>query len=103
MNRNLEIFTKMYHPYKIERLNNVFVFKTMDGDFAVKVNPKIDYKKLRANALYKADKQSKYRKSHENPVIKMLYDDFLGEPCGHKSHELLHTHYIARDNLCSFI
>ena len=37
--RNLEIFTKMYHPYKIERLNNVFVFKTMDGDFAVKVNP----------------------------------------------------------------
>lgn len=46
MNRNLEIFTKMYHPYKIERLNNVFVFKTMDGDFAVKVNPKIDYKKL---------------------------------------------------------
>ena len=46
MNRNLEIFTKMYHPYKIERLNSVFVFKTMDGDFAVKVDPKIDYKKL---------------------------------------------------------
>lgn len=46
MNRNLEIFTKIYKPYKIERKNNVYIFKTMDGDYAIKVNPKIDYKKL---------------------------------------------------------
>lgn len=46
MNRNLEIFIKMYHPYKIERYNKVYVLRTMDGNYAVKVDPKIDYKKL---------------------------------------------------------
>ena len=35
------------------------------------------------------------RKSHENPVMKELYE-YLGEPNGHKSHELLHTHYTKR-------
>lgn len=46
MNRNLEVFTKIYKPYKIERKNNVYIFKTMDGNYAIKMNPKIDYKKL---------------------------------------------------------
>lgn len=46
MNRNLEIFTKLYKPYRIERKNNVFIFETMDGNYAIKLNPKIDYKKL---------------------------------------------------------
>ena len=52
-----------------------------------------DFKALRASALYSEDEKATIRKSHENPVVKQLYDDFLGEPCGHKSHELLHTHY----------
>ena len=51
---------------------------------------------IRAKAIYDEDKSLPLRKSHENPYIKMLYDEFLGEPCGHKSHELLHTHYHAR-------
>ena len=34
---------------------------------------------------------------HENPDIKLLYSEFFGEPGSHKAHELLHTHYIARD------
>lgn len=46
MNRNLEIFSKIYKPYRIEKKNNVFILKTMDGNFAVKLNPKIDYRKL---------------------------------------------------------
>ena len=46
MNRNLEVFTKIYKPYKIERKNNVFIYKTMDGNYVIKLNPKIDYKKL---------------------------------------------------------
>ena len=46
MNRNLEVFTKLYKPYRIERKNNVFILKTMDGNYAIKINPKIDYKKL---------------------------------------------------------
>jgi len=36
------------------------------------------------------------RKSHENPAVKALYEEFLGAPLGHKSHELLHTHYTPR-------
>jgi iron only hydrogenase large subunit-like protein len=36
------------------------------------------------------------RKSHENPEIAKIYEEFLGKPLGHKSHELLHTHYTPR-------
>ena len=57
----------------------------------------VDLKKLRASVLYKADSDKlAYRKSHENPLIKKIYDEFLGEPNSHKAHELLHTHYIKR-------
>ena len=49
--------------------------------------------KLRAQALYDSDKGKMIRKSHENPDIKKLYDEFLGKPLGEKSHKLLHTHY----------
>lgn len=45
-NRNLEIFTKIYKPYKITRKNKVYIFNTMDGDYVIKLEPKIDYKKL---------------------------------------------------------
>lgn len=50
-------------------------------------------KKLRQDALYDIDKGQTIRKSHENPDVKRLYEAFLGEPLGEKSHELLHTHY----------
>ena len=56
----------------------------------------VDVKAERAKALYSEDERATLRKSHENPVIQKLYADFLGEPCGHKSHELLHTHYTDR-------
>jgi NADH-quinone oxidoreductase subunit G len=52
---------------------------------------------LRAGALYKDDGQvQKKRQSHENPSITKIYETFLKEPLGHKSHELLHTHYTKR-------
>ena len=50
----------------------------------------------RIDAIYQADRDLPLRKSHDNPEVKQLYDEFLGEPLGHKSHELLHTHYTAR-------
>jgi NADH-quinone oxidoreductase subunit G/NADP-reducing hydrogenase subunit HndD len=50
----------------------------------------------RKAGIYSIDEGKKLRKSHENPNIIKLYKEFLGEPCGHKSHELLHTHYTAR-------
>lgn len=55
-----------------------------------------DIRALRAKALYSEDEAMTLRKSHDNPVIKELYDTYLGKPGGHKSHELLHTTYVAR-------
>ncbi len=51
----------------------------------------------RAKALYEEDTVLETRKSHENTMIKKLYDEFLGKPNSHKSHDLLHTHYVARE------
>ena len=50
----------------------------------------------RIDAIYQADRDLPLRKSHDNPEVKQLYEEFPGEPLGHKSHELLHTHYTAR-------
>lgn len=50
----------------------------------------------RMEAIYREDEGKKLRKSHENPDIRMLYEEFLGQPLGHLSHELLHTHYTQR-------
>ncbi|MBR4411652.1 MAG: iron hydrogenase small subunit, partial [Firmicutes bacterium] len=55
-----------------------------------------DLRAERAKALYSEDAAMTLRKSHENPVIQELYKEFLGEPGGHKAHELLHTHYVKR-------
>ena len=61
------------------------------------VRNSIDLRKVRASILYNADANLlDYRKSHENPIIKKVYEEFLGEPNSHKAHELLHTHYIPR-------
>ncbi len=55
-----------------------------------------DIKALRAKVLYDIDANNTLRKSHDNPVIKELYDNYLGEPGSHKAHELLHTTYVKR-------
>ncbi|MCW3786181.1 NADH-dependent [FeFe] hydrogenase, group A6 [Plebeiibacterium sediminum] len=54
--------------------------------------------KKRAAAIYREDEGKALRKSHENPFIVKLYDEFLGEPCGELSHKLLHTHYFDKKN-----
>lgn len=55
-----------------------------------------EIRKKRAQAIYRADEGLPLRKSHENPAIKKIYKDFLGEPNGEKSHHLLHTKYTKR-------
>ena len=51
----------------------------------------------RAKAIYSEDSAYEVRKSHENPAVVKLYKEFLTDgPCGHKSHQLLHTHYTQR-------
>jgi len=50
----------------------------------------------RREILYKEDINKSLRRSHENAEVKKLYEDFLGEPCGEKAHNLLHTEYVKR-------
>ena len=56
----------------------------------------VDLRALRAKALYDQDAGQTYRKSHENPVLKQVYEEYLGEPGGHKAHELLHCTYVPQ-------
>ena len=58
-----------------------------------KVRETVDVRKLRADCLYSIDEASRIRKSHENPVIKKIYKEFLQKPGSEISHKLLHTHY----------
>ncbi len=55
-----------------------------------------DVRGLRAKALYDQDAAMSVRKSHENPAIKQLYKEYLGQPGSHKAHETLHTSYVKR-------
>jgi len=62
----------------------------------------IDFVAKRQTSVYEADANKKIyknRKSQENPMVQKLYakDGFLADgPCGHKSHDLLHTRYFDR-------
>ncbi len=55
-----------------------------------------EVRRARIKAIYAEDEGRPIRKSHENPAVTQIYQEFLGEPLGHKSHELLHTHYTAK-------
>lgn len=60
-------------------------------------NTSLDFKQLRAKTLYDEDESMIYRKSHDNPQIKALYERFLGKPNSHLAHELLHTTYSMKE------
>ncbi len=65
------------------------------GGQPIPTSPEI--RAARARAIYEEDASCEVRKSHENPAVLKLYSEFLTEgPCGHLSHELLHTHYTPR-------
>ncbi len=55
-----------------------------------------ELKAKRASVLYTSDKENELRKSHENPTIKMLYDEYFENPGKAKAHSLLHTTYVSR-------
>jgi NADP-reducing hydrogenase subunit HndD len=58
----------------------------------------IDLRTERAKAIYAEDESLPLRKSQDNPFIKKLYEEYFEHPGSHKAHELLHTHYTAREN-----
>ena len=64
---------------------------------SAKIQEEVDVHKKRAEAMYSIDEKSVIRKSHENPVLKQIYKDFLGEPNGELAHKLLHTHYSKKE------
>ncbi len=53
-------------------------------------------RRKRTEGLYTDDRECALRRSHENPMITKIYDEFLGAPLSEKSHKLLHTHYTCR-------
>ncbi|QNU67894.1 iron hydrogenase small subunit [Ruminiclostridium herbifermentans] len=57
-----------------------------------------DLRAERAKAIYEEDASLPIRKSHENPIVKKMYEEYFEKPGSHKAHELLHTHYTARAN-----
>lgn len=57
-----------------------------------------DLRAERAKAIYEEDASLPIRKSHENPIVQEMYTKYFGEPGSHKAHEVLHTHYKAREN-----
>lgn len=57
-----------------------------------------DIREERAQSLYREDRNTFIRKSHNNPASKHLYKEYLGAANGTRAHELLHTHYHARPN-----
>jgi iron-only hydrogenase group A len=66
------------------------------GGQPIPTNDKVRMERIKA--IYEDDADCKLRKSHENPEIKQIYDEFLKDgPLGHKSHKLLHTHYTKRN------
>ncbi len=62
-----------------------------------KIRSEVDVRKLRADSLYSIDERSTIRKSHENPVVKKIYEEFLEKPGSYRAEKLLHTKYTARE------
>ena len=62
-----------------------------------KIRSEVDVRKLRADALYTIDEKSTIRKSHENPILKKIYKDYLGKPGSELAEKLLHTSYTAKE------
>ena len=62
-----------------------------------KIRMTTDVAAKRAAAMYSIDERSTIRKSHENPVLKEIYKEYIGKPGEHKAHELLHTHYTPME------
>ena len=62
-----------------------------------KIRSEIDVRKLRADALYTIDEKSSIRKSHENPILKKIYEEYLEKPGSYRAEKLLHTTYKKRE------
>ena len=62
-----------------------------------KIRADIDVRKLRADSIYSIDEKSTIRKSHENPILKKIYEEYLEKPGSYRAEKLLHTNYRKRE------
>ena len=62
-----------------------------------KIRANVDVRKLRAESLYSIDERSVIRKSHENPILKKIYEEYLKEPGSEEAEKILHTTYHERE------
>lgn len=58
-----------------------------------------EVRQKRIEAIYQEDEGKELRKSHDNPEIRQIYEEFLGKPLSEKSHHLLHTKYTKRSTV----
>jgi iron only hydrogenase large subunit-like protein len=59
-------------------------------------NEQISHRVKRSRGLIELDRQREFRKSHENPMILNLYEQYLGKPGGPRAHELFHSGHLSR-------
>jgi len=62
-----------------------------------KIRSEVDIRAKRAESMYSIDERSSIRKSHENPILKEIYKEYVGKPGEHRAHELLHTEYQEKE------
>ena len=62
-----------------------------------KIRASVDVRSKRAAAMYSIDERSTIRKSQDNPIMKAIYKEYIGQPGEHRAHELLHTHYEKKE------
>lgn len=62
-----------------------------------KIRSEVDVRKLRADSLYSIDEKSTIRKSHENPIVKKIYEEYFEKPGSYRAEKLLHTTYQKRE------
>ena len=88
---------KDYHFIEIMGCSGGCVTGGGQPHVSARVKMDVDIRVERAKALYEEDESRELRKSHKNPLIQKLYDEYLGKPNSDKAHELLHTTYVARE------
>lgn len=87
---------KTYHFIEVMACPGGCVHGGGQSHVSAKARLEVNPKSKRADALYELDKSLPLRKSHKNPEIVKLYEEYLKEPNSHLSHKLLHTHYVKR-------
>ena len=87
---------KQYHFVEFMACTGGCIYGGGQPIHSAKVQDEVPIRALRIESLYKIDEGKETRKSHLNPDIMKIYDEWLEEPGSHKAHKLLHTTYSPK-------